>query len=51
MVTREVDDNVPADRAVLRHIVRDLDQNVGVYATVTVPGRVAVGDTVQVLTP
>jgi uncharacterized protein YcbX len=51
MVTREVDDTVPADGAVLRHIVRDLDQNVGVYATVTVPGRVARGDTVQVLTP
>jgi uncharacterized protein len=51
MVTREVDDTVPADRAVLRHIVRDLDQNVGVYATVRTPGRVAVGDTVQDLTP
>lgn len=45
MVTREVDETVPADRAVLRHIVRDLDQNVGVYATVVTPGRIAVGDT------
>jgi uncharacterized protein len=47
MVTREIDETVPADRAVLRHIVRDLDQNVGVYATVVTPGRVTVGDAVQ----
>ena len=49
MVTRRVDDDLPADRAVLRHIVRDLDQNVGVYATVTTPGTVRAGDTVEVL--
>lgn len=48
MVTREVTPAIPADRAVLRHVVRELDQNVGVYATVTVPGRVAVGDPVAV---
>lgn len=45
MVTREIDDAVPADRAVLRHIVRELDQNVGVYASVTAPGSLRVGDT------
>mgnify|MGYP001815465773 CR=1 FL=1 len=45
MVTREINDEIPADRAVLRHIVRDLDQNLGVYATVVAPGTVAVGDT------
>ena len=44
MVTCEIDESVPADRAVLRHIVRDLDQNVGVYATVVQPGSVSVGD-------
>lgn len=44
MVTREIDESIPADRAVLRTIVRDLDQNVGVYATVVEPGPVAVGD-------
>jgi uncharacterized protein len=49
MVTRRVDDDLPADRAVLRHIVKDLDQNVGVYATVTTPGTVRAGDTVEVL--
>jgi uncharacterized protein YcbX len=37
---------VPADRAVLRHIVRDLGQNLGVYARVTAPGTVSVGDAV-----
>ena len=44
MVTREIDETIPADRAILRHIVRDLDQNVGVYATVRTPGVVRVGD-------
>ena len=44
MVTREINDEIPADRAVLRHIVRDLDQNLGVYATIVTPGTVAVGD-------
>ena len=47
MVTREIDSEVPADRAVLRHIVRDLDQNVGIYATVVTPGVVTLGDAVQ----
>ena len=49
MVTRAVTTAIPADRAVLRHIVRDLDQNVGVYATVVQPGVVRAGDTVEVL--
>lgn len=44
MVTRQVDSDVPADRAILRHIVRDLDQNLGIYGRVTKPGRVSVGD-------
>ena len=48
-VTREFGDDMPSDRAVLRHIVRDLDQNVGVYATVVTPGRIAVGDAVELL--
>lgn len=50
MVTRQVDDGLPRDRAILRHIVRDLDQDVGVYATVADPGPVGVGDGVTVLT-
>lgn len=48
MVTREVDASLPADRAVLRHIVADLDQNLGVYAEILTPGAVRVGDTVTV---
>jgi len=49
MVTRAITADLPADRAVLRHIVRDLDQNVGVYATVVQPGVVRAGDTVDLL--
>jgi uncharacterized protein YcbX len=45
MVTREISADIPADRAVLRHIVRDLDQNLGIYATVVTPGAIRAGDT------
>jgi uncharacterized protein len=48
MITREVTPDLPMDRAVLRHVVRDLDQNVGVYATIAVPGTIATGDDVTV---
>ncbi|MFV0318645.1 MAG: MOSC domain-containing protein [Microthrixaceae bacterium] len=47
MITREVDDSIPVDRAVLRHVVRDLDQLVGMYATVSSPGTVCTGDPVE----
>ncbi len=46
MVTREIDESIPADRSVLRHVVRDLDQLVGMYARVSVPGTVRTGDEV-----
>ena len=46
MVTRAIDDRIVEDRSILRHIVADLDQNLGVYARVLVPGRVQVGDDV-----
>jgi hypothetical protein len=36
------------DPQVLRTIVRDANQNVGVYADVVTPGRVAVGDRVEI---
>lgn len=42
MVTRDFAD-LPEDRQVLRTIVRDADQNLGVYATVTTPGTLTVG--------
>jgi uncharacterized protein YcbX len=43
MVTREVTPGIPADGSVLRHVVRDLGQNVGIYATVAVPGDIRAG--------
>ena len=49
MVTRRIDDAAPQDRSVLRHIVRELDQNLGAYARVTVPGSFAVGDPVTLV--
>lgn len=47
VVTREFGVDLPADRQVLRHIVRDLDQNVGIYATVSTAGPINVGDSVE----
>jgi len=46
MTTVEQGD-LPKDPAVLRAIVGALEQNLGVYATVVTPGRVAVGDDVR----
>ena len=47
MVTREFTPEIPQDRAVLRHIVRELDQNVGIYAKVRHPGVVRQGDSME----
>jgi len=44
MVTREIDEHVPADRSVLRHIVRELNQNLGVYASIIQPGTIDLDD-------
>jgi len=44
MVTREIAPGVPADRAILRHIVRQLDQDLGCYATIVQPGEIRAGD-------
>jgi uncharacterized protein YcbX len=49
MVTQPVNDNIGQDRDILRHIVRDLDQNLGVYARIVAPGVVNVGDAVTFL--
>jgi uncharacterized protein YcbX len=49
MVTREINADIPQDRSILRHIVRDLNQNLGVYARIIQPGAVSMGDTVQFL--
>ncbi len=48
MVTRPVGD-LPADREVLRTVVRDFDQDLGVYATVRTPGTVRVGQPVSLV--
>ena len=49
MVTRAINNDIPEDREVLRHIVRDLNQSVGVYARVLSPGKCSVGDKVRFL--
>ena len=49
MVTRRIDDDVPQDRTVLRHIVRDLGQDVAVYASIITPGTLRVGDALELL--
>ncbi len=49
MVTRAIDDELPADRSILRHIVRELDQNVGIYANVIEEGTISVGDSVLLM--
>jgi len=48
MTTQPVED-LPKDPSVLRTIVRDANQNLGVYATVEQAGPVAVGDLVELL--
>ena len=47
MVTREINAEIPQDRSILRHIVRDLNQNLGVYARIVQPGAIALNDTVE----
>jgi uncharacterized protein len=49
MVTREIDEHVPSDRSVLRHIVRELDQNLGVYASIIEPGTVDLNDDFELI--
>lgn len=51
MITREIDATIPADRAPLRHVVAELDQDLGVYATVVKAGEVRVGDPVELIPP
>jgi len=46
MVTHPVSGAIGEDRAILRHIVSDLDQNLGVYARVLEGGTVREGDAV-----
>jgi uncharacterized protein YcbX len=48
MITRPFAD-LPQDRDLLRKVVRDADQNIGVYANVVEPGVIHPGDEVRVL--
>ena len=48
-ITRAFAEDLPSDRRVLRYVVKNLDQNVGVYATVVISGSVTAGDNVEVL--
>jgi uncharacterized protein len=45
MITRPINDEIDLDRRILRHVVAELGQDVGVYATVIEPGAVNVNDT------
>jgi hypothetical protein len=40
---------LPKDPSTLRSIVKSADQNLGIYASVVSPGRVAVNDSVELL--
>ena len=48
MTTQEQAD-LPKDPSILRTIVRDADQSLGVYATPADPGHLAVGDAVELI--
>jgi uncharacterized protein YcbX len=48
MITHGFDD-LPQDSALMRAVVREADHQIGVYARVLEPGRVAVGDIVEIL--
>ena len=37
------------DPSILRSIVRDADQNLGVYAKVATPGEIRLGDVVELI--
>lgn len=50
MITRAFDD-LPRDRGLMRTVVREAAQNLGVYAGVTGPGSIRVGDAVTWLAP
>jgi len=48
-VTIQAQKNLPKDASILRSIVKDADQNLGVYANVATPGEVRVGDSVELV--
>lgn len=48
MITHPVDD-LPKDPRILRTVVSEADQNLGVYATVAQPGDIKAGDEIEVV--
>lgn len=48
MTTQQVGE-LPKDPSILRTIVKESDQKVGIYASVATPGKIRVGDPVEVL--
>jgi uncharacterized protein len=46
-MTMQAQQDIPKDASVLRTIVKDAKQNLGVYATVTKAGAIATGDRVM----
>jgi uncharacterized protein YcbX len=48
-MTIQAQENLPKDPRILRSIVKDADQNLGVYASVVTAGDVRVGDVVELV--
>lgn len=48
-MTMQAQDGLPKDPSVLRSIVKDANQNLGVYASVSKPGKVKAGDSVELV--
>jgi hypothetical protein len=48
-MTTQAQPGLPKDPSVLRTIVRDGNQNLGVYASVVSPGAVRIGDRVEIV--
>ena len=46
-MTMQAQEGLPKDPSILRSIVKDADQNLGVYANVSTPGEVRLGDVVD----
>lgn len=44
MITRKINNDIPEDRRILRHVVQELNQAVGVYARIVTPGVVSIND-------
>ena len=47
-MTIQAQEDFPKDPSILRSIVKDANQNLGVYASVITAGEVRVGDVVEV---